>query len=168
MVQTKVHADAVEVQGDDLVIRRLSGDRGAALVEFAIIAPLLFLLLFGIIDFGLMFGQKLDVVQGSREGARLASVNFQATEGSSGSTQTSEIIAETCGRMALASDSTVTIAFAAGTDVGDTVSFEVRMPAEPVTGMFDEILDGVVLSSNVTIRLEQDASFAPAAAQNCP
>ncbi len=154
-----------EFQRDD---RHLSRNRGAALVEFAIIAPMLFMLLFGIIDFGLMFGQKLDVVQGSREGARLASVNYQATPESSGSTQTSEIVAETCSRMALASDSTVTITFANGTDVGDTVSFEVRKPAQAVTGMFDQILDGVVLSSNVTIRLEQDASFTPVTGQNCP
>ncbi len=148
--------------------RRLSRDRGAALVEFAIIAPMLFMLLFGIIDFGLMFGQKLDVIQGSREGARLASVNYQATADSSGSTQTSEIVAETCARMALADDSTVTITFAVGTDVGDTVSIVVRKPAQPVTGMFDEILDGVVLFSRVTVRLEQDASFAPVSEQGCP
>jgi Flp pilus assembly protein TadG len=34
---------------------RTSGDRGAALVEMAIVAPLLILLVFGILEFGLAF-----------------------------------------------------------------------------------------------------------------
>ncbi|MGQ0833075.1 MAG: TadE/TadG family type IV pilus assembly protein, partial [Microthrixaceae bacterium] len=36
-------------------------DRGAALVEFAIIMPIFFLLVFGIIEFGWAFFQLLDV-----------------------------------------------------------------------------------------------------------
>jgi Flp pilus assembly protein TadG len=50
-------------------------ERGASIVEFAIVAPLLFLLLFGIIDFGWAFSQNLDVKHAAREGARLAAVN---------------------------------------------------------------------------------------------
>ena len=35
--------------------RRLMCERGAELIEFAIVTPLLLLLMFGIADFGLMF-----------------------------------------------------------------------------------------------------------------
>jgi Flp pilus assembly protein TadG len=50
-------------------------DKGASLVEFALLAPLLILLLFGIIEFGWLFGQYNDVKHGAREGARYAAVN---------------------------------------------------------------------------------------------
>lgn len=52
-----------------------SRDNGAAVVEFAILAPLLILLLLGIVEFGWLFGQFNDVRHGAREGARFAAVN---------------------------------------------------------------------------------------------
>lgn len=47
-------------------------ERGAAAVEFAIVLPLLFLLVFGIMDFGRAFFIKNNLVAAMREGARLA------------------------------------------------------------------------------------------------
>lgn len=44
--------------------------RGATLVEFAIVAPLLFLLLFGLIEFGRAIATYTDVATAAREGAR--------------------------------------------------------------------------------------------------
>jgi Flp pilus assembly protein TadG len=44
--------------------------KGAAAVEFAIIAPLLFTILFGIIECGLLFFDKAIITNASREGAR--------------------------------------------------------------------------------------------------
>lgn len=55
------------------------GESGAAAVEFALIAPLLFILVFGIINFGYLFGQKLSLNQAAREGARLAVVDGGTT-----------------------------------------------------------------------------------------
>ncbi len=54
---------------------RLRGERGAAAVEFAIIAPLLFMLLFGITEFGVAWSQKNVYVGAAREGARYAATN---------------------------------------------------------------------------------------------
>ena len=48
-------------------------DRGAAAVEFALVAPILFVILFGIIDYGLWFADSIAVRQSSAEGARRAS-----------------------------------------------------------------------------------------------
>lgn len=45
-------------------------DRGAAAVEFALVAPVLLLIVFGIIDYGLLFNNSLSVKQGVREAAR--------------------------------------------------------------------------------------------------
>ena len=49
--------------------------RGTALVEFALIAPLLFLLLFGIIDFGRALNYYNQLTQLAGQGARAAAVN---------------------------------------------------------------------------------------------
>jgi len=54
--------------------RGADADRGAAAVEFALVMPLLFLLLFGIIDYGLWFNDSLSLRQGVRESARQAVV----------------------------------------------------------------------------------------------
>ncbi len=50
-----------------MIIRR---ENGAAAVEFAIILPLLLLLLFGIIEFSLLLYNKAMITNASREGAR--------------------------------------------------------------------------------------------------
>ena len=49
--------------------------RGTALVEFALLAPLLFLLLFGIVDFGRALDYYNQMTQLAGQGARAASVN---------------------------------------------------------------------------------------------
>ncbi len=46
--------------------------RGAALVEFAVVAPLLFTLVFGIIEFGRLLMVQQVITNASREGARQA------------------------------------------------------------------------------------------------
>lgn len=143
-------------------------DRGAALVEFGIVAPLLLILLFGVVEFGLLFGRKLDVSQGAREGARLASVNFQTTSGSSGATQSSEIVTTACSRMEVATDTTITINTSGGTAVGDTITLTIESTAQPVTGVFDPWLASRVIKSEVEVRLEQPATFAATTREVCP
>jgi Flp pilus assembly protein TadG len=45
-------------------------EKGAAMVEFAIVLPLLLTLIFGIIEFGLLLYNKAVITNASREGAR--------------------------------------------------------------------------------------------------
>ena len=49
-------------------------ERGAAMVEFAMILPLLVLLTFGIIEFGVAFNASSSVSQSSRAGGRTAAI----------------------------------------------------------------------------------------------
>lgn len=53
-------------------------DEGAAMVEFALVLPILLMLLFGIIDFGLYFYNDLQLTHAARDAARYASVNDEA------------------------------------------------------------------------------------------
>ena len=50
------------------------GDRGAAVVEFALVMILLFTLVFGIISFGLILSFKQDMTRAAAEGARAGAV----------------------------------------------------------------------------------------------
>jgi Flp pilus assembly protein TadG len=52
--------------------RRLACDKGAELIEFALVFPLLLLVMFGIMDFGLLFQRYETVTNAAREGARVA------------------------------------------------------------------------------------------------
>jgi|SRR6478609_1199642 len=49
-------------------------DRGASAVEFAIVLPVLFLVIAGIVDFGRYFFTQIQVTNAAREGARAAVV----------------------------------------------------------------------------------------------
>ncbi len=51
-----------------------SDRRGAALVEFGIIAPLLFILTLGVIDFGRVMWYRTTLEHAAREGVRFAAV----------------------------------------------------------------------------------------------
>ena len=53
---------------------RIRDERGASAVEFAIIASLLFLILFGTIQFGITFNRYQSLQAAGREGARLGSL----------------------------------------------------------------------------------------------
>lgn len=57
------------------LLRRFVAERGAAaMVEFAIIAPVLLLFVFGIIEYGRYFFLYSNLTNAAREGARLAAV----------------------------------------------------------------------------------------------
>jgi Flp pilus assembly protein TadG len=52
------------------LIEKIGNQKGAALVEFAIVLPLLLMLVFGMIEFSIMFYDKAVITNASREGAR--------------------------------------------------------------------------------------------------
>jgi Flp pilus assembly protein TadG len=52
--------------------RRLVSERGAELIEFALVVPILLFILLGIADFGFMFQRYEVLTNAAREGARIA------------------------------------------------------------------------------------------------
>jgi Flp pilus assembly protein TadG len=59
----------------------MNNRRGAAMVEFAIVAMLFFLLVFGIMEFSLLMKDYLTLNQAVREGARAAAVGITNVSG---------------------------------------------------------------------------------------
>ena len=62
----------VLVMVKQLPSRRLRSERGAELIELALVLPILLLVFAGIVDFGLLFQRFLTVSNAAREGARIA------------------------------------------------------------------------------------------------
>lgn len=133
-----------------------SDDRGAQLVEFAVIAPLLITLVLGIVEFSWYLGNNLDVRHGAREGARLAAVDADTT---------AAMRTSVCNSMDFASGQIV--AFADPGVVGDEATVTVQInPYNSLTGFMDGFLPNDV-ETTVSIRIEQDSTWAPGSAA-CP
>jgi Flp pilus assembly protein TadG len=58
----------------------LRRNEGQTLVEFALVLPILCLLLFGVIQFGIVFNNYIDLTDAVRAGARTAAVSRQTTD----------------------------------------------------------------------------------------
>ena len=136
----------------------------------ALIAPLLFTILFGIVEFGWTFSQVLDVRHGAREGARLAAVNYRPAD-ETGSDQTDELVATICDRVDDPDVTRVRLTFEAtdANGAGDTAVIHVERDLEQLSGFFDPMLNGITPDSEVTFRLEQHADWSETTGfQSCP
>lgn len=60
--------------GGYVIGRARRSDEGSAAVEFALVLPLLVVLLFGMIELGMVFNAKIAITHAAREGARVASI----------------------------------------------------------------------------------------------
>ena len=60
--------------------QRLRQDRGASMVEFALILPLLVLLIFGLVEFGRGYNAQITLTHAAREGVRTLAVTKDAGE----------------------------------------------------------------------------------------
>lgn len=132
-------------------------EKGAALVEFAVMAPLLLVLLLGIVEFGWLLANDLDVRHGAREAARLAAVD-------AGDTDTMGDI--TCASMDFSGGQTVTFTDSASGDIGTEASVDVSLPYTSLTRFFGAIIPAT-LDTTVTIRLEQESDSWVSGARLC-
>jgi hypothetical protein len=153
--------------GTHLLLKRLKtrhnksvGERGASLVEFALIAPFLILLLFGIIEFGWLLGEFNDVRHGAREGARVAAVNAG---------DNNFLRATTCDSMDLTTNITVQFTDGATGSIGDVGTITVQATPDSLSGLaLIEVLLPDTITSTVEFRLEQPSSlWSTAGAASC-
>jgi Flp pilus assembly protein TadG len=137
-------------------------ENGASLVEFALVAPLIVMLLLGIIDFGWMLSQRQDVRHGAREAARLAAVN---------SADVATMTQLACDAMDISSGATITFDRGSGA-IGSTGEVDMVVPVGTLTGFSRLPFVGAIYPSSfnetLTFRLEQPASSWTNGAASCP
>lgn len=153
---------------------RGSNERGAALVEFALAVPLLLVVLFGVVDFGIALSNMADVRHGVQTGAR------QGTTASLGTNSTCPLTpapANTNTRLLMCrvkdltpisekADLRVGIFLPTTYTVGESMRICLEYPQDSASGFFDTVLATVNLRSTATMRIERVlASGTIAAAQ---
>ena len=148
-------------------------ERGAALVEAAIVLPLLIVIVFGIIEFGLAWSNNVAIRQGVREAARQGAVgNFGPTystgdpchlTGASGATSNMKnLMCLAKARIGLdGSKLRVKILSANASFSGsgtfskaDSIIVCAQYPLESVTGLFSGIIGDGTLRSKTAMRIE--------------
>jgi Flp pilus assembly protein TadG len=135
------------------LIRRMRwGERGTALVEFALVLPLLLVLVMGIIDFGRAFQTVVTLTNAAREGARLGATGASASDIQSRVVSTAGVPI---------SAGNVTVTNAQGT-TGQSVTvrvnytFQLITPLGPLVRMLggSSINNTIPLSATADMRLE--------------
>jgi Flp pilus assembly protein TadG len=148
--------------------RRCGGESGATLVEFAIIAPLLLVLLIGTLEAGWAFSNNLDVNHATREGARFAVVNGGIT-GMAASAVTQEIVDYTCDRLKaqLRPFAEVSVT-ATANPIGSPTTVIVRADHQSLSSLLP-MFGSINLESQSELRMEQVRNWSnTAGAVPCP
>jgi len=141
--------------------------RGQSLVEFALVIPILLILVFGIIDFGMGLRSYISLTNATREGARFAAVGNPAGAypgDCNGSTSTS-VIGRVCVAIEgldLADLNTVSVAYPSGQSPGNSVvvaadyTYNFITPLGDIANFFTggAMPETLTLSTSTDMRLE--------------
>ena len=140
---------------------RLRGERGQAMVEFALLAPLFLAIVVGVIQFGVALNFWLDMQRAANQGARQAAVNnypgcdrtMPDTLACGGSTTLQQYIAGT--KNAQGEDMNVFICFPAGgtPKIGDPVKVIVSQRFRFM--QIVPVMPSINIGASATMRLEQ-------------
>ena len=143
------------------------GDDGAVIVEAAFVLPIVLLLIFGMIDFGVNLSDQIAVRDGVREGVRQAVVDAPNAQ------SVDEIVSFTNDRIGLDGDAYVyvnpqAVGSAAAGSPGSNLTVCAYVPMRSLSGMFSGLLDGRYMWSKTTMRVEQDLTFTTAGGDSAP
>lgn len=133
-------------------------ERGANLVEFAVLAPLLIILVLGIVEFGWLFGQNNAIKHSAGEASRYASV-----DGGPDSPITANEIAQRACNDLLGGGGVSALNVAVvdgGGQFGDDASVTVTAQVTSLSGL--SLITSFLpsdLTATATFRLEQDATW---------
>jgi Flp pilus assembly protein TadG len=135
----KTHTPRISLRSSD----------GQTLVEFAIVLPLLALLLFGVIQFGIVFNNYIDLTDAVRAGARTAAVSRQTTDPTGPTGVTQQAVVNSAGDITInPTNVTVTSDWLPG----DPVSVQATYPYS--ISLFGVVVASGNLQSKTTERVE--------------
>jgi Flp pilus assembly protein TadG len=151
--------------------RRMAGERGAELIEMALVLPVLLLVLAGIVDFGFMFREWSVVTNAAREGARAAILDGYADEDVRSRVQQymdASGAASPCslggGAPCIVTVAPQTVTTAAGSFQAQAVTvttFHQWSFMGPFAAWFGGAFDSIALTSRAVMRSEVQATAAP-------
>ncbi|WP_419955714.1 TadE/TadG family type IV pilus assembly protein [Neobacillus niacini] len=121
----------------------MKSESGQSLVEFALVLPLLVVLLFGIIDFGRIFHAYLTIDHAGREAARAASIGKDETNIKNVAVTQGTSIGLTSGQVNVASGSS-------GADATITITYPINF----LTPVIGDIVGSITLKDTTVMRVE--------------
>jgi Flp pilus assembly protein TadG len=129
--------------------QRFRHQKGQTVVEFALVLPLLALLLFGVVQFGVVFNNYIDLTDAVRAGARKAAVSRQTSDASGPAGVTKQAVINSAGDITLDPNKiTVTSDWAPG----DPVTVQAAYPY--AISLFGIVVASGDLHSTTTERVE--------------
>ena len=122
-------------------------ERGQALVEFALVLPILLVLLCGIVDFGWLYYNQITLNNAAREGARYAAVHYDPA---------CDWQAETQSRMISGMAGVNSAAASVSAASGEQITVSVTADAKLLTGITSVLIgkQSVRLRAECTMRIE--------------
>ena len=123
----------------------MNSQKGQSLVEFAMVLPLLVLLLFGITDFGRIFHAYLTIDHAGREAARVASIGKDNTTVKSTAVNDATGIGLTVGQVEITPATRTS-----GTDVTVTITYPITF----LTPVIGSIVGPITLEDTTVMRVE--------------
>ena len=157
-----------------MMIRSAPSERGAALVEFALVMPLLLVLMFGIMESGWAFAQQVEVRNAAREGARIAAVSAPDIVDTAyspaldGSFTHHDVVERACNALDLSNGSVTVTLTENGMNVGDTGAIRLTSTYSSLTGFLDSIFGSLTIDTDVEFRLEQPREWSAVTDEACP
>ena len=149
-------ADSKGFKGDLGMALKTDDKTGVAAIEFAIVLPVLILLLFGIIEFSILFYDKAVITNASREGAR-AGIVYRST-GPVSDTEIEEVVLDYCADylITFGETSSLTISTTPGFEAGDpltvTVTYDYQFLVLP--NFVTALTGGINLAAITVMRME--------------
>jgi len=102
---------------------------GAAAVEFALILPILLLLILGIFEFGRIFNAQIQLSNAAREAARVMAIRDDVLEATNAAIATAPTLNPVLGASQVAIDLATCDGVAEGTPVHVTISYDIGLIA---------------------------------------
>jgi len=130
-----------------LLNKYIKNNRGQAMVEFALVLPVLLLLIIGSMEFGLVTNQYMVLAESAREGARSAALG--------GSNATVGTVVRTAASSIDTSQLVVTISPTDTRVRGNGVTVTVRVPVQAITQLMSPFFPaGFMVQGAATMRVE--------------
>ena len=126
-----------------------NNENGQTLVEFALILPILLLLVMGIIQFGIIFSAQIGITNAAREGARVAAVGYSESE-------VQDTVSHTVGSHISFNLVSTGVVYPAGATIGQDVTVTVVGEVELIVPIPDVFVPGgsIGLTAVSTMRVE--------------
>lgn len=134
--------------------RGAPGDRGAAAMEFALVVPILLMLVFGIVDFGFLINRASLINNAARDAARLGSLSATEDEIETAAEGALDGLSVTVTVTCLKADGSTCTGYDADAESGGTTIVTIDYTHDMITPVAAIFADSVDVSRTAEMRIE--------------